>query len=157
MEPKTFRGLSLAEVERKVRAELGPDAVIVRQREGLTGGVGGFFQRRLYEVDALPGDEAPDVERPTAAGQAAAGFSEPEVAAAFQRHLQAAQDGEPVETADPYAAPTAAQAFVADAFPQIDEPAPAPISAAPGAAYATPASRGGDARALAALFAPDTP
>src|SRR5947208_16251566 len=51
-EVKTFRGLSLAEVEAKVRAELGDDAVIVRQREGLTGGVGGFFQRRVFEVEA---------------------------------------------------------------------------------------------------------
>ena len=49
---KTFRGLSLAEVEAKVRAELGDDAVVVRQREGLTGGVGGFFQRRVFEVEA---------------------------------------------------------------------------------------------------------
>ena len=52
---KSFRGLSLAEVEAKVRAELGDDAVVVRQREGLSGGVGGFFQRRLYEVDAIAG------------------------------------------------------------------------------------------------------
>src|ERR671929_1861894 len=51
-ETKTFRGLSLAEVEAKVRAELGDDAVIVRQREGLSGGVGGFFQRRIFEVEA---------------------------------------------------------------------------------------------------------
>src|ERR671929_174610 len=57
-ETKTFRGLSLAEVEAKVRAELGDDAVIVRQREGLSGGVGGFFQRRLYEVDAIAGEGA---------------------------------------------------------------------------------------------------
>src|SRR4051794_2331628 len=67
MEPRTFRGLSLAEVERKVRAELGDDAVVVRQREGLSGGVGGFFQRKLYEVDALPGAAAPAVEPQDAA------------------------------------------------------------------------------------------
>src|SRR6059058_4505601 len=59
METKTFRGLSLAEVEAKVRAELGDDAVVVRQREGLTGGVGGFFQRRIHEVEAMAGDGAP--------------------------------------------------------------------------------------------------
>ena len=52
METKTFRGLSLAEVEQKVRAELGDDAVVVRQREGLTGGVGGFFQKRMVEIEA---------------------------------------------------------------------------------------------------------
>src|SRR4051794_41507777 len=59
METKTFRGLSLAEVETKVRAELGDDAVIVRSREGLTGGVGGFFQRRVFEVEAVAGNGAP--------------------------------------------------------------------------------------------------
>src|SRR3954454_24117374 len=59
METKTFRGLSLAEVEAKVRAELGDEAVVVRQREGLTGGVGGFFQRRIYEVEAVAGTGAP--------------------------------------------------------------------------------------------------
>jgi len=59
MEKKTFRGLSLVEVEAKVRAELGDDAVVVRQREGLTGGVGGFFQRRVFEVEAMAGTGAP--------------------------------------------------------------------------------------------------
>ena len=53
MTTKTYRGRSLEELLPKVRAELGPDAVIVRQREGLTGGVGGFFQKRLVE-QALP-------------------------------------------------------------------------------------------------------
>src|SRR5437764_13126331 len=74
METKTFRGLSLAEVEAKVRAELGDDAVVVRQREGLTGGVGGFFQRRLYEVEALPGNGAP---APAPAPEAAAAPAQP--------------------------------------------------------------------------------
>src|SRR3954464_11850494 len=61
METKTFRGQSLAEVEQKVRAELGDNAMVVRQREGLTGGVGGFFQRRLYEGEAgaLTGPRGP--------------------------------------------------------------------------------------------------
>ncbi|HEX8206703.1 MAG TPA: hypothetical protein VF587_11655 [Solirubrobacteraceae bacterium] len=52
MTTKTYRGRSLEELLPKVRAELGPDAVIVRQREGLTGGVGGFFQKRLVEIEA---------------------------------------------------------------------------------------------------------
>src|SRR3954470_20768498 len=51
-ETKTFRGSSLEEVLPKIKADLGPDAEIVRQREGLTGGVGGFFQRACIEVDA---------------------------------------------------------------------------------------------------------
>src|SRR3954462_9360393 len=53
---KTFRGRSLEDVLPQIKADLGPDAEIVRQREGLTGGVGGFFQRACIEVDARPGD-----------------------------------------------------------------------------------------------------
>src|SRR3954471_12330857 len=55
-ETKTFRGRSLEEVLPQIKADLGPDAEIIRQREGLTGGVGGFFQRACIEVEARPGD-----------------------------------------------------------------------------------------------------
>src|SRR3954471_20655385 len=64
-ETKTFRGSSLEEVLPKIKADLGPDAEIVRQREGLTGGVGGFFQRACIEVEARAGEPpAPAAERP---------------------------------------------------------------------------------------------
>src|SRR4051812_31634557 len=53
-ETKTYRGRTLEEVLPKIKAELGPDAEIVRQRSGLTGGVGGFFQRQCVEVEAKP-------------------------------------------------------------------------------------------------------
>jgi flagellar biosynthesis protein FlhF len=49
---KTYRGRTLEEVLPKIKADLGPDAEIVRQRSGLTGGVGGFFQRQMVEVEA---------------------------------------------------------------------------------------------------------
>jgi flagellar biosynthesis protein FlhF len=52
---RTFRGKSLEEILPRIRAELGPDAVITRQREGLTGGIGGFFQRQFVEVEAHAG------------------------------------------------------------------------------------------------------
>src|SRR3712207_6589389 len=55
--PYTTLFRSLEELLPKVRAELGPDAVIVRQREGLTGGVGGFFQKRLVEIEAAAPDD----------------------------------------------------------------------------------------------------
>src|SRR4051794_19118083 len=48
---KTFRGRSLDEVLPQIRAELGADAIVVRRREGLAGGVAGFFQRSYVEVD----------------------------------------------------------------------------------------------------------
>src|SRR3954449_13607377 len=57
---KTFRGESLEELLPQIREELGPDAVILRQRDGLKGGVGGFFQKRCVEVDARPGSKRVD-------------------------------------------------------------------------------------------------
>ena len=53
-ETKTFRGRSLEEVLPQIRADLGADAIVVRRREGLAGGIGGFFQRSYVEVDARP-------------------------------------------------------------------------------------------------------
>jgi flagellar biosynthesis GTPase FlhF len=61
-ETKTFRGRSLEEVLPQVRDQLGPDAIVLRRREGLAGGVAGFFQRSYVEVEArgsLP-DTRPD-------------------------------------------------------------------------------------------------
>jgi flagellar biosynthesis protein FlhF len=52
---RTFRGKSLEEILPRIRAELGPDAVITRQREGLAGGIGGFFQKQFVEVEAHAG------------------------------------------------------------------------------------------------------
>ena len=51
---RTFRGRSLEEVLPQIRAELGADAIVVRRREGLAGGVAGFFQRSFVEVEARP-------------------------------------------------------------------------------------------------------
>ena len=51
-ETKTYRGATLEELLPAIREELGPDAVITRQREGLVGGVGGFFQKKCVEVEA---------------------------------------------------------------------------------------------------------
>ncbi|HET6448757.1 MAG TPA: hypothetical protein VFG31_06565 [Conexibacter sp.] len=63
----TFRGRTLEELLPQIREQLGPDAIVLRQRDGLMGGVGGFFQQRFVEVDARPGraridvyDEAPE-------------------------------------------------------------------------------------------------
>ncbi|MGE4427586.1 MAG: hypothetical protein AB7G37_14135 [Solirubrobacteraceae bacterium] len=51
---RTFRGRSLEEILPRIREELGDDAVVLRRREGLAGGVGGFFQQRYVEVEAAP-------------------------------------------------------------------------------------------------------
>jgi flagellar biosynthesis GTPase FlhF len=50
----TYRGSSLEELLPTIREELGPDAVIVRRREGIIGGVAGFFGKKCIEVEAVP-------------------------------------------------------------------------------------------------------
>ena len=56
--PKTFRARSLTDALAQVRDELGPDAVVIRRREGLEGGVAGFFQKAVVEIEAQPGGAA---------------------------------------------------------------------------------------------------
>src|SRR3954452_15943692 len=82
---KTFRGRSLEEVLPRIRAELGPDAIVLRRREGLGGGVGGFFQRPYVEVDARPaqGHERPLEIRSDRA--TVEGLSSPAVQALFEQ------------------------------------------------------------------------
>ena len=53
---RTYRGRTLEELLPQIREELGPDAIILREREGLVGGVGGFFAQRFIEVDARRGE-----------------------------------------------------------------------------------------------------
>ncbi|HEY7257701.1 MAG TPA: hypothetical protein VH459_01465, partial [Gaiellales bacterium] len=57
-ETKTYRGKTLDEVLPQIRSELGDDAIILRRREGIVGGIGGFFGRRCVEVDAIPSPAA---------------------------------------------------------------------------------------------------
>jgi len=78
---KTFRGRSLDEVLPQIRAELGADAIVVRRREGLAGGVAGFFQRSYVEVDARSAhaDEKPLEARNDRA--TAEGFESPAIRA----------------------------------------------------------------------------
>ena len=56
-----FRGTSIEEILPRIRAELGPDAVITRQREGLKGGFAGFFQKKFVEIEAHAGAPAIDL------------------------------------------------------------------------------------------------
>src|SRR4051812_13919253 len=65
-EIKTYRGGSLEELLPKIRDELGPDAVIMRQREGIVGGVGGFFGKKCVEVDVAPPATAAPQQRAAA-------------------------------------------------------------------------------------------
>lgn len=60
MRIKTFQGRSLEEVLPQIRAELGPEAVVVGQRQKVQGGVAGFFGTKVIEVtaaDQMPSDD----------------------------------------------------------------------------------------------------
>src|SRR4051795_8642882 len=142
MDTKTFRGLSLAEVETKVRAELGDDAVVVRQREGLTGGVGGFFQRRIFEVEAVAGKgvapaPAGEAEAEAEAAPAAAPAPMPAPFADaepqdFMSSLRAALGPELEQAATEQRAAHAAADFVPDALAaaaRVEEAIAAPVPA----------------------------
>ncbi|WP_372791382.1 hypothetical protein [Paraconexibacter sp.] len=143
---RTYRGRGLDELLERIKAELGPDAVIVAQREDVEGGVGGFFAKRVIEVDARPGGATLDIvaDEPAApepiSGPAAApalygyggapgpsGLDTPEDGTAeptFEEHLKALL-GAAGQIAPP--AP-AVRPVIA---PQVDEaPAPEPLDIA---------------------------
>jgi len=58
---RIFRGRSVEELIPRIEAELGVDAIVVRQNNGLTGGVGGFFQRPFIEIEARSGHPGVDI------------------------------------------------------------------------------------------------
>lgn len=95
---KTFRGRTLEELLPKIRAELGADAIVLRRREGLAGGVGGFFQKSYVEVEAraaLPDEPALEArnDRATAEGLASPAIQAlVEGAAPFADALSRAED-----------------------------------------------------------------
>src|SRR4051812_29889864 len=82
---KTFRRRGREEVLPQIRAELGPDAIVLRRREGLGGGVGGLFQRKYVEIEARAptAEERPLEIRSDRA--TAEGLSSPAVQALFEQ------------------------------------------------------------------------
>ena len=134
---KTFRGQSLEELLPQIREELGADAVILRQRDGLKGGVGGFFQKRCVEVDARAG--APRVD--TYAGavedediRSALDGDAPDFAEELENELEAAEDE------DRFTRP-----------PGVAAAAPAPASGSVGAPMLAPVFQPGVALPAGAL------
>src|SRR4029079_3368350 len=92
---KTFRGQSLEELLPQIREELGADAVILRQRDGLKGGVGGFFQKRCVEVDARAGAPRFDTYAGAAEDEdirSALDPDTPDIAEELENELEAAAD-----------------------------------------------------------------
>ena len=162
-EVKTFRGRSLEEVLPQIREELGPDAIVLRRREGLGGGVGGFFQRPYVEVDARKpqGDEKPlEIRSDRATSE---GMASPAVQALFEqatpfadalaaaaREARTEQDtyaggAEFVPTPDPFEAPAGlygpqpnVEAIERATKPQAAKPAAGAPAASPSPAADAP-------------------
>jgi flagellar biosynthesis GTPase FlhF len=145
---KTYRGASIEELLPRVRADLGPEAVIVRRREGLVGGIAGFFQKRCIEIDARAGGPRIDVyddgegEMPIAALSAADLEQIPvaDAAAGFEAMPVAEPAAQPAAADGPTATPTSAPA-AATMPPPPTEPHPVRNDAATREGLATPAMR----------------
>jgi flagellar biosynthesis GTPase FlhF len=140
---KTFRASTLTDALAQVRAELGPDAVVVRRREGLHGGVAGFFQKAVVEIEAHSGagidlrdDDAPampDVAPTLTREAAAAGFAA--ALATAQGNPDPKPYADPAVDAIPMARDSAPEvapsmaALSAAASGDVAAPAPAPLTA----------------------------
>jgi len=113
---RTYRGRKLEDLIPQIRAELGPDAIILRQREGLMGGVGGFFAQKCVEVDAQAGPHQPRVDI----------YDEDEPVNGWDEGLE--DFVAPTPTGDP----TAVVLDQLPALPAPEQPAqPAPVAADP--------------------------
>jgi hypothetical protein len=154
--PKTFRARSLTDALAQVRDELGPDAVVIRRREGLEGGVAGFFQKAVVEIEAQPGgaalltadapgtslleDDAPIVPEPMPAPtQIAPGLARGAAAAGFAAALATAGHAPATPEGAAHAAPLRPHVDAAvDAIPHPRDSAPevVPVVTAPAPAPA---------------------
>jgi flagellar biosynthesis GTPase FlhF len=163
-EPTTrvYRGRSVEELVPQIQRDLGADAIIVRRREGLTGGVLGFFQRTYVEIEAMSGAPGVDVYDGDESASPPAVAPEPALAPPPASASQAAFTAQPPFTAAPAPVtppatppPAFAPPFVPDATqpaasahqptfaPPTTQrqptPAPAPTAATPPAAAPAPA------------------
>ncbi len=136
---RLYRGRSIDELIPKIEAELGVDAIVVRRKRGLEGGIGGFFQRPYVEVEAKAGgpridiyDESSGAPALPPALQGVAGRQAPT--------LQAAAGQAPLRPATPRVAATN-QAYAAMTLsaqePTLEEYAPTQLPRRPVGAYVT--------------------
>src|ERR1700729_3976895 len=138
---RTYRGRKLEDLIPRIRAELGPDAIILREREGLMGGIGGFFAQKCVEIDAQAAPRvnvyADDFEDDYAESDLAA----PEDYETFSAEPPQGYVPVPLPDAPPpdYDAPQTpppAPAPPASEIPPVVPPAPEPPAAPPVAAAA---------------------
>lgn len=163
---KTYRGRAMDELLDKIREELGPDAVIVRRGEGAEGGVGGFFSKRVIELEATvpaqlgPGhaildvvadDDTPELPAPLADVPLPAGEEgQADQAGTFEEHLKALLGGAaavppPAPVVRPVVVPEVAEA------PEPPEPALSVEAMAQAFAAAPVVEEDDDAAALVAV------
>jgi len=156
---RTYRGRKLEDLIPQIRAELGPDAIILRQREGLMGGVGGFFAQKCVEVDAqaAPRVDIYDDDKPVNGwddfdysddiidGTPTPVAADPAPIAPMPAELPALPAAEELPAAEAFA-PPAPEAFLppapeAPAAPEAASPVaatPTPVAATPTPVAATP-------------------
>ena len=156
---RTYRGRRLEDIIPQIRQELGPDAVILRQREGLMGGVSGFFAQRCYEIDARPGtppvdlyDDDDEYEDSTSAQTLAAPSPPAALAPPAAPSPPAAEARTQTQPVVATPAPTTQPPFAAPSF--ANQLAQARTATAPEAAAAVEAP---PARQPAASSAPEVP
>jgi flagellar biosynthesis GTPase FlhF len=122
---KTFRGRTLEELLPQIKQELGPDAIVLRRREGLGGGVAGFFQRSFVEVEArrpVPGESELEARNDRATAE---GLRAPAIQALVE---QAAPFADALARADDSVSDRASDVLLAAArsgMPAAAAPAPA--------------------------------
>jgi flagellar biosynthesis GTPase FlhF len=127
---RVFRGRNVEELIPQIEAALGSDALIVRRREGLTGGVLGFFQRAFVEIEAMPGGPRLDTYDDEEDEEAGPFIPDPPLPGAEQPPVQSAlptPPAQPAQASVPAAA--AARSYEASAAPPLP-PAP-PVPPAP--------------------------
>lgn len=155
---RTYRGGTVEELLPRIREELGDDAVVLRRRNGLTGGIGGFFQKQCVEIEARPGGPRVDVYDDGGAREAEPDFEPLEVPAI--RNDRASREGlaSPavralIEQAQPFAEQLqAACVGPASAAPQAAATASGPIAGEP-----SPPPAAGDPSPTAPTAPPPTP
>ena len=125
---RTYRARSIDELIPRIQRELGSEAIIVRRREGLTGGMLGFFQHPFVEIEAMPGTPHIDLYDEQLEQDGAAESFEPDDAGAFEPNESAAFEPGAFE-------PNESATFEPGAFepdeppPSVQPPAPSPVSA----------------------------
>lgn len=90
---RVYRGTSVEEILPRIREELGPDAIVVRSRDGIVGGIAGFFGRRCVEIEAA--------SRPVATGSPVAVVPAASVIAAYTEPVTDLDTGEVSPVAEP--------------------------------------------------------